>query len=191
VFDNGAAPAVERHSRGLILGLDEASMSAELLAQYSHGGILAGSQGNIQLLENGNVFVGWGEIPRVTEFDHGGRIVFDALLGAKYQCYRAFRQSWTGSPAESPALAVRSARNGRDGREQTLAYASWNGATEVAGWQLLAGADENDLHLVASLAADGFETALRTSVGGPWFAARALDVSGTVLGQSAAQSLPS
>ena len=94
VFDNGATPAVEKRSRGLILELDEQAMTATLLHQYTHPKNLPGSQGSVPLLENGNVFVGWGEIPRVSEFDYSGRMVFDAELGANTSP-RAFRLPWT------------------------------------------------------------------------------------------------
>jgi hypothetical protein len=183
VFDNGATPAVERRSRGLILDVDEPSMTATLLSQYTHPGILSGSQGSVQLLANENVFVGWGEIPRVTEFDYSGRIVFDAVLGRTYECYRAFRLPWTGRPAQAPALVL--AGGGRG----LTAYASWNGATEVAGWQLLAGSGADTLSPVASTRARGFESSLRTSAAGPCFAARALDRGGGTLAQSRVQTL--
>lgn len=185
VFDNGATPAVERLSRGLILAVDEPSMSATLLRQYTHPGILSGSQGSVQLLANENVFVGWGEVPRVTEFDYTGRIVFDAVLGKTYECYRAFRLPWTGTPAEAPTMAV--AGSGRG----LTAYASWNGATEVASWQLLAGASADALSPVASTRARGFESSLRSSAAGPCFAARALDRWGRTLAQSPVQTLSS
>ncbi len=178
VFDNGATPAVEKLSRGLILGVDEQAMTATLLNQYTHAGILAGSQGSTQLLANGNVFVGWGEVPRVSEFNHAGHIVFDATLGEKYECYRAFRLPWTGTPADAPAIVLAGAR-----RELT-AYASWNGATEVRSWQLLSGAHSGPLRPVASTPASGFESALPAASAGPRMAVQALDVAGRPLGRS-------
>jgi hypothetical protein len=180
VFDNGATPAVEKLSRGLILDVDEQAMMTTLLRQYTHPGILAGSQGSVQLLANGNVFVGWGEIPRVSEFDHAGRIVFDALLGKEYQSYRAFRLPWRGVPAQSPAIALAGA-----GRDLT-AYASWNGATEIRSWQLLAGSSPTALSPVSSTRARGFESALRVPSSGPHLAVRALDGWGRAIGESSA-----
>jgi hypothetical protein len=184
IFDNGATPAVERRSRALILALDERALRAELLAEYAHAKVLAGSQGSVQLHRDGNVFVGWGEVPRVTEFDHRGRIVFDALLGSRYESYRAFRLPWTGSPSDAPAIAVAGAV------ERPTVYASWNGATEVARWQLLAGARDGELRPVASARARGFETALRSPGPGPHVAVRALDRAGATLGDSAEAALP-
>jgi hypothetical protein len=178
VFDNGATPAVEKLSRGLILDVDERAMTAALLRQYTHPGILTGSQGSVQLLANGNVFVGWGEVPRVSEFHHSGRLLFDAVLGEQYQSYRAFRMPWTGRPADAPVIAL----TGRD-RDRT-AYASWNGATEVRSWQLLAGSRAGALRPLSSTRSRGFESALPAPSPGPHFAVRALDAGGAPLGQS-------
>jgi Arylsulfotransferase (ASST) len=184
VMDNGATPAVEALSRGLILDVDEQGMSATLLRQYTHPKILAGSQGSVQPLPNGNVFVGWGEAPHVSEFHRSGRLLFDATLGFKYQSYRAFRLPWSAQPAQAPAIAVA----GR-GRYRT-AYASWNGATDVHTWQLLAGQQGGALTPVASTLARGFESELRYSgAGGPLLAVRALDAAGAPLGQSSPLAL--
>jgi len=185
VFDNGATPAVERQSRGLILAIDEQRMSATLLRQYTHAGILAGSQGSVQRLSNGNVLVGWGEIPRVSEFDPSGRLLFDAKLGDRYQCYRAFRLPWSAQPAEAPAIAVEH----RDGR--VTAYASWNGATDVHAWQLLVDSrPTSGLQAVATVRARGFESVLRTDAVGSSYAVSAIDAGGTELGRSSAVTLP-
>jgi hypothetical protein len=178
LFDNGATPAVEPLSRGLILDVDERGTRASLVRQYSHPGVLSGSQGSVQLLPNGNVFVGWGETPRVSEFDRSGRLLFDAVLGKQYECYRAFRLPWSGHPAEAPALAVTG-----EGAERA-AYASWNGATDVRSWQLLAGASADKLQARARVRARGFETALRAPSAGPHFAVLALDAAGAPLGRS-------
>jgi hypothetical protein len=178
VFDNGSSPAVEKLSRGLILDVDEQAMSATLLHQYTHPGVLASSQGSVQLLANGNVFVGWGETPRVSEFDHAGHILFDAVLGSEYECYRAFRLPWSAQPAEAPAIAVAG-----DAGSRTV-YASWNGATEVHRWQLLAGGPSGALQPVSSTRALGFESALPAPVAATRFAVQALDSTGAPLGRS-------
>ena len=184
LFDNGATPAVEPRSRGLILELDERAMRAALISQYTHPHVLAGSQGNVQLLPGGNVFVGWGEIPRVSEFHRSGQLVFDAILGKDYECYRAFRLPWRATPAEAPALAL-----AREPSGELTAYASWNGATDVAAWRLLAGASATALGPVSATRATGFETAIRTGARGPSFAVQALDAGGAAMGRSAAVSV--
>jgi hypothetical protein len=178
VFDNGATPAVEKLSRGLVLGVDEHAMSAALLRQYTHPKLLAGSQGSVQPLPNGNVFVGWGEVGRVSEFHRSGRLLFDAELGSHYECYRAFRLPWSGAPAEQPAIALAGA-----GPRRTV-YASWNGATDVHAWQLLAGSQPEQLQAIATAPAVGFESSLRLPVATGQIAVRALDRVGSTLGQS-------
>ncbi len=178
VFDNGATPAVETLSRGLVLDVDEQAMTATLLRQYTHPKILTGSQGNVQLLPNGNVFVGWGEVPHVSEFHSSGHMLFDATLGTAYESYRAFRLPWTGCPAEAPAIALAGGGRGR------TVYVSWNGATEVHAWQLLAGELDGALQPVASTLSSGFESALRFPVAESLLAVRALDRRGAQLGQS-------
>ena len=64
-------------------------------------------------------------------------------------------------------------------------YASWNGATQVARWQVLAGASETSLAPAGSAARSGFETTIRTA-GAAFVAVQALDASGAVLGTSKA-----
>ena len=180
VFDNGATPAVEKLSRGLILEVDQASMTAMLADEYVHPKILSGSQGSVQLLANGNVFVGFGEAPHVSEFKRSGELLFDAILGSDYESYRAFRMPWTGRPAQAPAIATGGAPT------RPMAYASWNGATEVRAWQLLSGPAPDRLGPAGNVPAKGFESALPIAGAGPCLAVRALDAAGATLGQSEA-----
>ena len=100
---------------------------------------------------------------------------------------------WSGQPAEPPALAVANRRPppgrsaSRHGWRPTV-YASWNGATEVASWRVLAGSSAAALAPVASAPKDGFETAiaLPASAGGSYVAVQALNAAGAVIGVSAA-----
>jgi hypothetical protein len=185
VFDNGATPAVEPLSRGLVLALDETAMQAELIHQYTRRGILSGSQGSVQELPSGNVFVGWGEVPRVSEFSRDGRLLFDALLAAKHESYRAFRMPWHGTPASTPSIAVRT-----PGRSRATVYASWNGATEVQAWRLLGGSTPDLLRPERTVRTTGFETVLPVGRAGPHVAVEALDARGVSLGRSASAPVP-
>ena len=135
LFDNGANPKEEAQSRALHLKLDTQTMRATLIASYTHTPpLVAGTQGDMQVLPNGNVFVGWGDQPNFSEFTASGRMIFDARFPIPVQSYRALRFPWTGHPSEPPAISVTS-----EGTGAFTAYASWNGATNVARWQLLAG----------------------------------------------------
>jgi Arylsulfotransferase (ASST) len=185
IFDNGAAPPVEKFSRVLRIKLDPAAKTATLARSYKHpDNLLAPFEGNAQFLPNGNVFVGWGAIPYFTEYDAQGHVVLDARFGkgtAKItepdqdaDTYRAYRFVWQGHPTDRPAVVV----NGG-----TL-YVSWNGATEVARWQVLAGKDVGNLSAVTSAPKTGFETAIPIQTSADFVAVRALDRNGAVLGTS-------
>ena len=60
----------------------------------------------MQVLPNGNVFVGWGSAPFFSEYSKEGELLFDAEFPGSAQSYRAFRFPWKGDPADDPAVAV-------------------------------------------------------------------------------------
>ncbi len=182
IFDNGAPPEVHDQSRGIVVDLDMDAMKATLVREYTHPGKpLATSQGNLQMLPNSNVFVGWGTEPYSSEYGHDGKLIFDLQFAGKTQSYRAFRLPWSGRPAEDPAVV---AEKGKDGKVNV--YASWNGATEVATWRVLAGASPEELEPVGSVPWAGFETAMAIRTDEPYVAVRAEDDSGQVLRTSEA-----
>ncbi len=185
LFDNEAKRKGAR-SHVLVLRLDDDPKRATLVRTYDHPDrVFAETQGNAQFLPNGHVLVGWGQAPRVTEFDRDGEVVFDLRFGGEgADSYRAYRAEWTGRPADDPALAATRAEDGR-----VTAYASWNGATEVARWQLVAGPDAERLHPVATVPKAGFETELTARTAEPLVRVRALAADGTVLGTSGAVKL--
>jgi hypothetical protein len=188
LFDDGAAPPVERHSRGLVLHLDTANRTVRLVHAYVHPkGLLASSQGNMQVLPDRDVVIGWGSVDYATEFTPSGRVVRDYRFGdSDDQSYRAYRLPWQGRPLDPPALALEPSGGGR-----TTAFASWNGATGVARWQLLGGRDEQ--HVTKPLreaTASGFETAVRVKTDETYLAVRAVDRAGRTLGTSLAVKRP-
>jgi hypothetical protein len=181
IFDNGAAPPVAPQSRVLVIELDRRRRRAKLVRQYTHPRrLLSPFMGNAQLLPNGNVVVGWGGLPYVTEFRRGGAVHFDARLPPGGQNYRAFRLPWLGRPHEPPRLVAHTTSGRR------LLYASWNGATEVAAWRLEAGSRPDVLQAAATKQKKGFETSLPVPPRGAFAAAVALGSHGNVLGRSKA-----
>ena len=188
MFDNGASPQVHNQSRGIVLSLNTQNRTATLVAQIIHTPpLLAESQGNLQALGNGDWFVGWGQFPDFSEFGAGGELLFDAHLPPHTQSYRSFRFSWTGAPAHAPAFAVAPTTPGPG-----IVYASWNGATLVAGWRVSAGATPSSLQPVAQAPRSGFETAIALPAGtaGPYVTVQALDASGAVIGTAQTSKLP-
>src|ERR687898_678962 len=181
IFDNGGVQK-DVKSRGNVVVVDENDMSATLVGEYTHPDkILAATQGNLQVLPNGNVFVGWGSEPFYSEFGPDGKLLYDASFPSQVESYRAFRFPWKGQPEDRPAVV---AEAGPDDR--VTIYVSWNGATEVDTWQVLAGGDPDKLEPAGSAPRKGFETAVTLYTSEPYVAVEAKDGSGRVLGTSKA-----
>jgi hypothetical protein len=179
LFENGIPRAVEE-SRAIVLDLDERKMTASLVREYTHpDGQYADAAGNAQVLQNGNVFVGWGRALAISEFSEDGQMLFDARLPPKNRSYRAFRFPWKGFPTDRPAAAAERTSEG-----EVRVYASWNGATEVEGWEVLAGPRPDELGSLGSVPREGFETTMLARTAEPYVAVRAKDGSGRTLGTS-------
>ncbi len=115
-FDNGAFPRVHPQSRAIEVALDPASMTATLVRSYEHPNpLVAGSQGNVQALANGDWMVGWGQAGYLSEFNPAGQLLFNAHLPPDWESYRTYALPWSGQPAEAPALAYVPRRGLREG----------------------------------------------------------------------------
>jgi hypothetical protein len=181
IFDNGGVPNVHPQSRGILVKIDPQTDSDTLLASYEHPrAISSGSQGNIQALPDGNVFIGWGAEPYVSEFSASGQLLFDAHMPATEESYRSYRFPWTGTPSSIPSIVASAA----SASGPVTAYVSWNGATNVASWRLLAGPSPDQLTAVATVARTGFETELSTPGPETYVVAQALNEAGGVLSTS-------
>jgi hypothetical protein len=180
IYDNGAAPEVHEQSRGMRVALDVDGMTAEIQDEYVHpDGLLSRSQGNMQVLPNGNVFIGWGNEPYASEFLDDGTWLQDWVLPEGKESYRSYKFPWVGRPAESPRLAIL-----RDEADALNAYLSWNGDTETVSWRLFAGAAQDAMDVRATVDRTGFETVTPVSANDLYFAAEALDANGGVIGTS-------
>ena len=165
-----------RSSRVVVLRLADAAKRATLVRSYEHPTkLLATTQGNAQFLDGGHVFVGWGSQPYFTEFDRDGKVLLDGSFGAEgTDSYRAYRLEWAGRPVERPAVRLAG----------DLAHVSWNGATDVDRWQVLAGPDPQHLQPIASADKAGFETAVPFETAEATIQVRALNDRGAVIGSS-------
>jgi Arylsulfotransferase (ASST) len=179
---HGLVPEAIEESRGIVLDVDEKKMKATLLREYRHPDkMYADASGNVQLLPNSDVFIGWGRALHFSEFSHDGKkLLFDGKLPEGNRSYRYFRYEWSGFPTDRPACDAE-----RTSKNEVRVYASWNGATEVEGWEVLAGTHPGKLEPLGSIPRDGFETALSVQTSEPYVAARAKDRSGRALGTSA------
>jgi hypothetical protein len=168
-------------SSALAVHLNTDAMRATLVHRYIHSpSVLSGAEGSMETLGNGNVFVGWGSDPDFSEYSPGGRQLFNGNFAVGVKSYRAYRFSWSGQPTGPPRLAVASSPSGNG----TIVYASWNGATTVAAWRVLAGSNPYALHRVARARKSGFETTINVRSTLPYLAVKALSSSGAVLGTS-------
>jgi hypothetical protein len=156
LFDDGSTPRVHYQSRGLRVAIDTKRRTARLVRSYPHPGgpLVSDSQGNAQTTHNGNLVIGWGAIPSVSELAQDGGLLLDAHLPPGTSSYRAFRSPWTGHPLWLPAVSARVLATG----DSTAVFASWNGATDVASWRVLAGPDSASLTAQATMPDSGFES---------------------------------
>lgn len=185
--ESSSIPPTTPPAHGMILELNLNNMTAHLERSYYHDpNLQVASQGNLQSLENGNKFMGWGESQYYSEYKLGGNTVdnpafnmlYDAKMPGNNITYRAYRHDWVGIPYYPPSLAVQSIQG------QVVVYASWNGSTETATWTVFAGRCPTKLSKVKTADKSGFETAIAINNLGPYFRVVALNARGKVIGIS-------
>ena len=168
-------------TRGLVIKLDLTKHTGSFVSQYIRAtNFNAAFLGNTQLLPGGNVALSWGSQPFFSEVNGKGKVLLDAVWPKPDENYRTYVQKWVGIPFFPPSGAVRN-----NGGKATV-YASWDGATQVASWRVLAGSSTGSLKGVASKTKNGFETAIPLSGTFRAYKVQALDSSHHVLGTSSA-----
>ncbi len=177
MFDDGCCnlgvSGPEHAARGLVLSLSKGRASVS--KQYHHPNTSeVPTSGNVQFLPKGHTFIGWGQSWFYSEYAGPKSMVYDAAMPRPDMSYRAYKAQWTGTPGYGPAFAVRKGK----------VYVSWNGATGVSKWRVLAGKSKSKLKPVASAKRSGFETGIRTKAHGPYFQVEALNGKGKVVGKS-------
>ncbi len=207
VFDNGSDPPKEKQSRGLLLAPNTASHTVSLVKRFTNPShtLLASSQGNVLNLAGvtagspiggagtgwgtvlapnnaGNWMMGYGGLPNFTEHSPSGAVLLDGTLGKNVQDFRTYLSPWTGHPTDPPAIAVE-AHSGASGVPAVIV--SWNGATEVASWQVIAGPSATALTPVATAPRSGFQTTITLPAASAFVAVQALNGAGAVIGRSA------
>ncbi len=172
MFDNNAAvPGAQTLSRGLRIKLDMKMRRASLVVEYPAPTPRTGwAMGNVQQLEDGGVFIGWGTDGSFTELGPDGSVRLDARFAEGSVSYRAYRFELDARPKGRPATWV--VQNG-DGT--MTVYVSWNGATDVATWQVVAGPDRGSMKPVTTARRTGFETAITVPTMNGYVSVIALD----------------
>ena len=211
LFDDrscGYFQAEDPTSRGIIIDLDFENSTAQLAAEYrAPSNIAALRKGGMHYLDNGNVLVGFGSEPACTEFAPNGTILWDIRLGPVMKDidrltadnYRAYKLDWVGEPYWTPKIAPGPSFNRMplplfNANYEDLyadlvndtAYFSWNGATRLAKWMVLAGHDPTKVISMKSILAQmdkiDFETSAYVGNNGPYVCAIAFDQDDNILG---------
>lgn len=184
VFDDAALPQEERQSSGKVehLDLTPGHLSASLTHLYNHTPpLLAGRAGSVQMLPNGNVFVGWGSSSAFSEYSSSGKQLFSASFPLGVFTYRAYRFPWNAQPAKGmpPHMASVPQANG-----DVKVYANWNGATQVAYWSVVGGPKMSSSGWFTTGAKTGFQTVLTLHSEPRFLKVQALNGSRHVIGTS-------
>jgi hypothetical protein len=187
LFDDAAAPQEEPQSSAKELAIHPGKRTVTLIHRYTHNPpLLSPAQGSMQILPNGNVFVGWGTEPEFSEYTPSGKQIFNASFALGTSSYRAYRFHWTGHPVTPPDLAAAAASNGG-----TNVWASWNGATNVAYWRVLGGPSPGMLRTLTTVPHRSFETQITLGTRPVYVEVQALGVHRHLLphGTSAARAV--
>lgn len=209
LFDNaweGANNATATTSSGKYIAINNRTMHAHVTDDFIHpDSQLALAQGSLQNLPNGNVLLGWGWLPQVTEYNKEGKVLFHAELAENTETphvgsYRIYKAPWVGTPVWKPKLVAYSRTCKRSKYSPLVAYVSWNGATEVRTWRFYVSvsSDIGPWIPAGSKAKVGFETeavlldgTIRRRIPLPfvkYVLVQALDSKGRVLGEATAET---
>ncbi|KAL1761866.1 ASST-domain-containing protein [Schizophyllum commune] len=190
LFDNAANDWQRdaEYARGMMLDVDTEAMTVELAKEWlPWNRTVSASQGNLQIMDNGNAIVGWGRQPFFQEYDSNGNALWAARFGVgDVQSYRAYRFKWTGRPRTPPSITVAGQS------DNITVYASWNGATEVKQWRLLGSTTDAPQRptFLSTVSKDDFETCITYTHGGyDYFQVVALDSRGETLAFSEFKNL--
>lgn len=187
LFGDEAGPPLYAPSRGIVLKLGKRTVT--LVHQYLNANEeVALAEGSMQVLAaHGEAVVGFGATPYFAEFAKAGgkhkrgKLLFEAELPKGDGTYRVMRFPWVGTPTTKPAVVAQ-----RENVSEVNVYASWNGATEVAKWEVLAGESPGSLAPVTTAPWSNFETKMTVSSEDKFFEVKALNGEGKLLSSSEA-----
>jgi hypothetical protein len=180
MFDNGSDPPKEKQSRGLLIEPNLSTHTVRLVKALVNPTktLLASSQGDMLSLSEGRWLMGYGGLPNFTEFSESGKVLLDGTLGRNVQDFKTFLGTWEGHAPGRPSVLATPSGGGMS------VSVSWNGATNVAAWRVLAGSSASTLTQAAQAPASGFQSTVAVPSRGPYVVVQALDSSGAVLGAS-------
>ncbi|EHK22076.1 uncharacterized protein TRIVIDRAFT_71064 [Trichoderma virens Gv29-8] len=179
----------DKRSSALSVRLDTKDMTAKLDRRlFSNDTVQAIGLGSWQDQPNGHVFVGDATFPSMSEFDENNKEVWNMRYGFTGPgSFRAYKfTDWKSTPSYPPKVFAESLQDG-----SAVVHMSWNGATEVASWRVLAVVGSNATFVdVGTVKKSGFETSYTVNREGvKEVMVMALDADGKHLSTSVAFSL--
>jgi hypothetical protein len=160
IFDNQGTTQNPAASSGIEYKLDETKMTATVVWQTTHDPPVFGTyMGDTQRLPDGNTFIDWGaayvgkgyQYVTLTELGPDNSTLLELSFDQPYVSYRAFIFPWQGFPDTQPALAFKAIDQGI-----LLGY-SWNGATNVAAYEVYGGSNPQSLNKMEENTVTDFE----------------------------------
>ncbi|GES59307.1 MFS general substrate transporter [Aspergillus terreus] len=174
------------YSSGMIILIDHVAGTATQLHDYAPPGkdMISSSQGNMQVLPNRHVFMGWGNNAYVSEHDANGELLLWGYIDkGSIMNYRAQKFKWDATPTDVPALWTYARTT--DPQSSTTFYVSWNGATRVRYWRFYGAWNNTGPYSVLDeVPKKGFETVYSCPHFYQWTYAEAVDLEGQVLAKS-------
>ncbi|KAF5858718.1 hypothetical protein ETB97_003827 [Aspergillus alliaceus] len=162
LFNNANTPTeTVAPTTGLSLAMDLVNRKVTTLRTMNDGNdvIHSVSQGSYQLMseQTNHVFMGYGSISKVKEFDANNNAVLTAQFGDDnaVASYRGYKCQWKATPFWKPAVVVERISN------SATVHMSWNGATEYDNWAIYTASspESTDHTFITSVKRTGFETA--------------------------------
>lgn len=184
VYDNGVRrnPPYGRGLRWRLTSLPSGASKGTAVAvqDQRHApdlfGVIVGSN---RLQPNGDSLISFGSTGRATEYRYApgdgrrtdGQVDFESAVPSNAWSYRTIRAEWHGYPTQPPDLKVYS------GGSNVWVVTSWNGATDVARYEVWGGPDAAHMRWLGVGRRTGFESSVIVPVNSSdkVFAVHALD----------------
>ncbi|KAJ5600052.1 hypothetical protein N7450_001119 [Penicillium hetheringtonii] len=176
----------ETVSSVLYIEMDTVAMTARVINRINRpDSSLTRLRGSAQTLPNGNIFAGWSERGYQSEHAPNGDVLMTARFAStRYSTYRAYKSEFIGRPTNPPDV-VASVYGTNDDDTTTIIHVSWNGATDVAGWNFYAKAyDRGGDILIGHAEKTDFETMYIVDGYMDWISVEPVDAEGKAMGKS-------
>ncbi|KAJ5204170.1 uncharacterized protein N7498_005049 [Penicillium cinerascens] len=176
----------ENISSALFIEVDTVAMTARVINRINRpDSALTRLRGSVSTLANGNIFAGWSEFGYQSEHAPNGDVLMTARFASdRYSTYRAYKSDFIGRPTTSPDV-VASVYGTSDEDITTIIYVSWNGATDVVGYNFYAQAYDSGARVkIGHANKSDFETMYIVDGYMDWISAEALGVNGKVMSTS-------